>query len=151
MAKTTAECIACLSDIREQSEKVHSEISQRANDQFELYDGKITAFLEKQEIKNNETRSFLVSTVKWFLSIALGFLVVMAGGVGYYAIQIEKKADKNATLSIEDAKIIRELGDKYYDSRYVHADGSTVDQGNYQLMLQTLFERASRGGIKANQ
>jgi len=85
---------------------------------------------------------------------AFGLIVftILCGVIGYNYLETNRlktevgiKANKNEVLRIDDAQTIRELGDKYYDSRYVIRDGAEPDPINYKQFVETLFERASRG------
>lgn len=79
-------------------------------------------------------------------------ITLMCSVIGYNTIktevldnEVDGKANAKEVLRLDDAKDIRELGDRYYDQRYVIKNGSEPDPVNYKQFVETLFERASRG------
>lgn len=101
--------------------------------------------LEKQATKYDNFEKKVLGIIKWVLGIMLGIVLLCSGIVGVTWIIVQSKANKIEVLSLEDAKIIIDLGDKYRDQRYVMRTGETIDKYNYKWYIETVFARASRG------
>lgn len=139
-------------------------LPEECNSCFEEIMNKTTEFLESQKDSHKEALSELTKNHNDYLekkdkretrstAVVIAALGLFTLVIGYmferqvtFQKEIELKANKNEVLRIDDAKTIRELGDRYYDARYIIRDGAEPDPINYKMFVETLFERASRGG-----
>jgi hypothetical protein len=102
-------------------------------------------FYEKQEKKYDKLESKLTGMVKWTLGIVLFIVTIYGGVIASTFANNTDKADKKDYLSLKDAYILRTLGDKYYDQRYVLKPGESIDKYTYQWHMNIIFEEIHRG------
>jgi len=119
---------------KEECEVCFSDLQKKGNELFDNMEKKHDSFMSKMETRHN-----ILMGVQLFL---LGLFAVAIIGIWS---ETAKKANKNEVLRIDDAQTIRELGDKYYDARYVIKNSAEPDPINYKQFVETLFQRASRG------
>ena len=169
------ECVECLNTIRTHTNYVMGMFEVHANELFENFDKTAKSSMlaieakshdlmiehfkkqelkedqlmieqhEKQSLKYNVFENKIFILIKWFLMFFGAVALICSTVVGITWVNVQNKANKNDVLTLKDAKIVIDLGDKYRDQRYVLRSGETIDKYNYQWMLETVFARASRG------
>lgn len=118
------------------------EREKQSKDFFRSQEEKHDKYLDKQDRREN-LKLVLNGILITILSAVIGFSYLEQNKI---KDELDLKANKNEVLRIDDAQKIRELGDKYYDARYLIRNGSEPDPVNYKQFVETLFERASRSG-----
>jgi len=139
----------CAAECEMITKKVMDDLIHKNNLFIKSLDDKTTAHFETAEIKLNnhlaqqaryDSFSFYFNIFMWGIMLTI---------VGWVAIHSINKADKNDVLSLEDARLLIELGDKYEESRYQVRSGIAVpDSTNYHWYLETVFARAKSRGTK---
>ena len=102
-------------------------------------------FLELQEKRGSRRDGFLALLLTCFAAV-IGYQYIQQREYEKKVVQMETlKANKNEVLRIDDAKTINDFTNNYSESRYELKKGAIPDPTNYKLLIETLFERASRG------
>jgi len=156
----TPECVECFENINTHANYVFGMFEVKSNEAMEKHEEAFTKHLKQSGEKADQFYSSqedkfkevikeaikdMTSTIKWFLGIILVIVMAVVGLTIGNTVSIATKANANEVLSLDDAKNIIMLGDKYRDQRYQLNKIESVDKLNYQWMLETIFERNSRG------
>jgi len=119
---------------KEQCESCFSDLQKKGNELFLSLETRHEAFLDKMEKRHNQLTVVNMSILGMF-GLAIAYI---------FAIQLTKAA-RAETLSIKQAEQIEETMTKYFDQRYLHADGNKIDESTYRWHIKTIFESNSRG------
>jgi len=142
--------------MKENSNEIHQGIMisvtdtlTKINDKVDLklaqLDDKTTIFFENQAAKTDK----MISTVKWWIQVSLAFTLALAGGFGIYAMKIEnlnnEKADKKEVPTMNEIRMLRELGDEYNRSVFVRKPYVNADTSAYYWSKKNIYGSELRG------
>lgn len=162
------DCNSCFKEVQDKVDKLvntaknsivsmnhahHESLKERDRKSDEFYENqalKHKEFLDTQEKRQSRRDNLLLFILGCFASV-IGYTSYLQWEFKNDMKNVETlKANKNEVLRIDDAKTINDFTNKYSESRYVLKEGAIPDPSNYKMLIETLFERASRGGIKNN-
>ena len=145
MTKEAAKCDACLKEMKENSESIHKEIQEQTTktltDVVDRVNESITTLSDRLDVKAAQ----MVAMVKWWIGISLTFTFFLAGGFAIYAVKINAKADKDAVVTLNEFKLINELGDEYERNVYVKKDAIRNDTATYVSTKKLVYGSVLRG------
>jgi hypothetical protein len=149
-------CRECLTEMKESSEQIHREIVKSITDNMTLInnrvdsklaqmDDKATIFFENQERKHDK----MIGMVKWWIGVSLTLTLALGGGFGMYAFKIEtlsnEKANKKDVPTMNEIRMLRELGDQYNRSIFVKKEKVTADTSAYFWSKKNIYGSELRG------
>jgi len=157
MTLESERCNACLDEMKENSEQIHNEIvktvsqnltkiNEKVDNKLAQLDDKSTIFFQNQELKSDK----MISMVKWWIGVSLALTLALAGGFGIYAFKIESlnndKANKADVPTLNEIKMLRDLGDQYNRSIFVRKSVITSDTSAYFWSKKNIYGSELRGG-----
>lgn len=122
---------------KKECEECVSEFEKKGNDLFIRVETKHDLFLTKMESRHNQLTVVNLSILGMF-GLAIAYI---------FTIQLTKAA-KAETLSIKQMERMEQVMTNFYDQRFVHTDGSKIDESTYKLHIQTILESNTRGTTK---
>lgn len=151
------ECRICMEDIKLSTEKILDEILIKSQVHIDRMSEEWKNFLTKAEntliedIKSNQKKvDGISSNAKWILTIVMAFTfsIGLAFGilwkdVAHLSSKIEdldaKKINIDDAMSLKQSAKLRQAGDLYYDSRYVHSPSQAIDSVRYNMLLDEIL------------
>jgi hypothetical protein len=122
---------------KDQCESCFDDLQRKGNELFVSLESRHEAFLDKMEKRHNQLTVVNMSILGMF-GLAIAYI---------FAIQLTKAARAEA-LSIKQAEKLEETMTKYYDQRFVHIDGSKIDESTYKWHIKTILESNPRSAIE---
>lgn len=156
MTLESEKCNSCLNEMKENSELIHKEIvktvdqnlvkiNDKVDNKLAQLDDKSTIFFTNQESKTDK----LVSMVKWWIGVSLTLTLALMGGFGVYAFKIESldtvKADKKEVPTMNEMRMLMELGDAYNRSIFIKKDRIIADTSAYYWARKNIYGSELRG------
>lgn len=128
--KTIIEEKSCMDDIKESTEKVLAEItnnfkiqSAKMQDDWTIFmleaSSKLLQNIEYSNNKLDKESSERNSNSRWVLGIVLGVTFMLGAVVGFTWNEVRNKANRTEVFTMNEMKMLRELGDKYNKAVYV--------------------------------
>lgn len=151
------ECKNCMDDIKESTEKVLSEIthnfkvqSAKMQDDWIMFmvdaNKQLTANIEASTQKIDKESSERNSNSRWVLGIVLGVTFMLGAVVGFTWNEVSNKADRSEVFTMNEIKMLRELGDQYNKSIFIMKDTIKNDTTAYWYARKNIYGSSFRGG-----
>ena len=119
---------------KKECEECFADLSKKGNDLFSSIEEKHDIFLTKMESRHNQLTVINMSILGMF-ALAIAYI---------FTIQ-QKKANASDVISTETLQSIMKISDNYKDQRYVLRPDQKFDESSYQITIETILERNSRG------
>lgn len=153
----TKKCNECLAGIKKNSEEIHDGIVKSVEDKMSFIDEKVDKKLASIDDKatialaNWETKGDkMTGMIKWWLGVSVTVTLFLAGGVVYIINQINTKADKADVPTMNEVRMLNELGDEYNRDVFVRKDKITGDTSAYYWSKINIYGQTLRGGGHGN-
>lgn len=161
MTLESEKCNACLDEMKENSEQIHkdivksvsenlSKINDKVDNKLSQLDDKSTIFFANQELKSDK----MINMVKWWIGVSLTLTLALAGGFGVYAFKIESlnndKANKKDVPTLNEIRMLRDLGDQYNRSVFVKKQNINADTSAYFWSKKNIYGSELRGSKNGN-
>lgn len=134
------ECEKCLDEIQDKSRKIHGKIQDDA-----------TILFDKLETKQNALLDTFEKRLNYLMLITLFLLGIFGTVIGYTYVKQEKivdeldnKINRSDALTITEAQLLREQGDRVYDIKYVLKDTIKGDTMTYYSNKQLIWRSILR-------
>jgi len=156
------ECKTCMDDIKESTEKILAEITHNfkvqsakmqddwtifmldANNQLKLNIETSTQKIDKESSERN-------SNSRWVLGIVLGVTFSLGAVVGFTWNEVSSKANRDEVFTMNEIKMLRELGDQYNKAVFVMKDTIKNDTTAYWYARKNIYGNELRSANKINQ
>ena len=139
------QCNTCLAEMTIRSEKVHQEIKEKASIIYESVQIRTDEFFEKQSVKHDEFFERMEKRIDRLTVVNLSLLGMFALAIAYIFVVQQTKANASEVISTETFKNIMKISDNYKDQRFVMRPDQKFDEAQYQITIETLLERNTRG------
>ena len=111
-------------------------------------DAAMSEHFEKQSVKYDNFEKKVYGLLWKVLAVVFGIIILCSGIVAATWVTVQSKADKTEVLLLNEAKQLEKLRSSYMDDRFVKNPKMTVDQYNYQWLVESIFEKNLRSGNK---
>jgi len=150
------ECQTCMDDIKKSTERVLAEIthnfkvqSAKMQDDWIMFmtdaNKQLTANIEASTQKIDKESSERNSNSRWVLGIVLGVTFSLGAVVGFTWNEVSNKANRSEVFTINEIKMLRELGDQYNKSIFVMKDTIKNDTTAYYYARKNIYGSEYRG------
>jgi len=107
-------------------------------------DAAMSEHFEKQSIKYDNFEKKIMGLIWKIFIFFFGVITLCSGIVAATWITVQDKAEKKEVMLLNDAKQLEKLRNAYTDKRYVLNSKQTIDQYNYEWLVETIFEHGVR-------
>lgn len=135
------ECEKCLEEIQQKSSKIHSKIQDDAIMLFDKMESKHDSLMDKMERRLN----YMMLTTLFLLGIfgtVIGYTYIKQEEI---VSELNGKINRSDALTITEAQLLREQGDRVYDVKYVLKDTIKGDTMTYYNNKQLVWKSVLRG------
>jgi hypothetical protein len=126
-------------EIINRCDECFSELQQKGHELFSSLESRHELFLDRMEKRHTNLTTVNMAILGMF-GLAIAYM---------FTIQ-QLKAFKSETITKKQAEQLEQTMTKYYDQRFVHSDGSKIDESTYKWHINTIMESNSRG-LEAKQ
>lgn len=153
------DCQTCMDDIKKSTERVLSEITHNFKVQSAKMQDDWIMFMtdaNKQLIANIEASTQKIdkesnernSNSRWVLGIVLGVTFSLGAVVGFTWNEVSSKADRSEVFTMNEIKMLRELGDQYNKAIFVMKDTIKSDTTAYWYARKNIYGNELRSAEK---